>query len=280
MSLEDSVERKFSELFNERPLLVRSPGQANLIGEHTDYNLGYVLPCSIDKAAYFALAPRQDTQCVLYALDLADMFKCGVEQLKKPERNWPNYLLGVVDELKKAGCNFTWFNCILGGDIPIGAGLSSSAALEAGLAYALNHVFELGLDKLALVRIAQRAENEFVGVQCAIMDQFINIFGKSGTVLHIDCGSLEYEYFPFDNETVSIVLFNSIISHSLRSSEYNQRRIECEEGVKSIRNRERSVQSLREVSLELLKDCMPLMNSTVYRRCKYVIEKNARLLAA
>jgi galactokinase len=280
MNLADSVERKFRELFNEQPLLVRSPGRANLIGEHTDYNLGYVLPCAIDKAIYFALAPRQDLQCVIHALDRNDMFECSVERLKRSERNWPNYLLGVVDELKKAGCKITGFNCVFGGDIPIGAGLASSAALEAGLAYALNHLFEFGLEKLSLVRLAQRAENKFVGVQCGIMDQFINIFGESGTALRIDCRSLEYEYFPFDDKNVSIVLFNSNISHSLGSSEYNKRRRECEEGVKSISHRTGSVESLRDVSLELLNGCKSLMDRTVYRRCKYVVEENARLLGA
>lgn len=280
MNLAASVERKFCELFKEQPLLVRSPGRVNLIGEHTDYNLGYVLPCAIDKAITFALSPRQDMRCVLHALDKGDLFECSVEHPKKSEKPWPNYLLGVVDELEKAGCKVEGFNCVFGGNIPIGAGLSSSAALEAGLAYALNHLFELGLDKLTLVRLAQRAENEFVGVRCGIMDQFINIFGESGTALRIDCRSLEYEYFPFDDEDISIVLFNSNVSHSLGSSEYNQRRKECEEGVKSIRNRAESVRSLRDVSLALLNDCKSLMDGTVYRRCKYVVEENARLLSA
>ncbi len=274
------VERKFRELFNEQPLLVRSPGRANLIGEHTDYNLGYVLPCAIDKAIYFALAPRQDMKCIVHALDKHDLFEGSIDRPRKSDKLWPNYLLGVVDELKKWGCKFGGFNCVFGGDIPIGAGLASSAALEAGLAFGLNQLFELGLDKLTLVRTAQRAENEFVGVQCGIMDQFVNIFGESGSVVRIDCRSLEFEYFPFNDEDIAIVLFNSNVSHSLGSTEYNQRRKECQEGVNIIRQKVDSVRSLRDVSAELLDECKSLMNPTLFRRCKYVVEENDRVLSA
>ncbi len=261
-------------------MLVRSPGRANLIGEHTDYNLGYVLPCAIDKAVYFALAPRQDLKCVFHALDKGDMFEGSVQRLRKSDKSWPNYLLGVVDELKKWGCKFGGFNCVFGGDIPIGAGLSSSAALEAGLAFGLNQLFDLGLDKLTLVRLAQRAENEFVGVQCGIMDQFINIFGEAGSVVRLDCRSLEYERFSFNDEDISIVLFNSNVSHSLGSTEYNQRRKECQEGVNIIRKKVESVQSLRDVPVELLNEFKSLLDPTVFRRCKYVIEEDARVLSA
>jgi galactokinase len=280
MNLVESVDRKFRELFNGQPLLVRSPGRANLIGEHTDYNLGYVLPCAIDRAIYFALAPRNDMKCVFYAIDKGDLIEGRVDKVRKSEKTWPNYLLGVVDELRKRGSNIQGFSCVFGGDIPIGAGLSSSAALEAGLAFGLNQLFDIGLDKLTLVRMAQRSENEFVGVQCGIMDQFINIFGESGSVMRLDCRSLEYEHFPFDDEKVSIVLFNSNVPHSLGTSEYNQRKKECEEGVAIIGKRSATVQSLRDVSMELLNDSKSLMSPTVYRRCKYVVEENARVVGA
>jgi galactokinase len=188
--------------------------------------------------------------------------------------------MGVLDQLNKAGYTFTGFNCVFGGDIPVGAGLSSSAALEAGLAFTLNHIFDLSIDKLSLVKIAQKAENEFVGVQCGIMDQFINIFGKSGAVLRIDCRSLEYQYFPFEFDDVAIVLFNSNVSHSLASSQYNQRRKECSEGVNHIKKYERHVESLRDVSVEMLNGFKSTLDPTVYRRCKYVVEENNRLLQA
>jgi galactokinase len=276
----EAVKIKFKELFNEEPVVVRSPGRANLIGEHTDYNLGFVLPCAIDKAIYFAVAPRQDKYCKLYALNMDQTFETSIDLLKKSEKGWPNYLTGVLDQLNKAGYSYSGFNCVFGGDIPVGAGLSSSAALEAGLAFTLNHIFNLNIDKLSLVKLAQRAENEFVGVQCGIMDQFINIFGESGAVLRIDCRSLEHQYFPFEFDDVAIVLFNSNVSHSLDSSQYNQRRKECSEGVNHIKKHERHVESLRDVSVEMLNGFISTLNPTVYRRCKYVVEENNRLLQA
>ena len=176
--------------------------------------------------------------------------------------------MGVLDQLNKSGYTFSGFNCVFGGDIPVGAGLSSSAALEAGLAFSLNHLFDLGIDKLSLVKMAQKAENEFVGVRCGIMDQFINIFGESGAVLRIDCRSLEYRYFPFEFDHVAIVLFNSNVSHSLASSLYNQRRKECTEGVDCLRKYERNVESLRDVSADMLKEWGSTLEPIVYRRCK------------
>ena len=229
MNFAETVKIKFKELFNEEPVIIRSPGRANLIGEHTDYNLGYVLPCAIDKAIYFAVTPRQDKYCKLYALNMDQAYESSIDVLKKSEKGWPNYLMGVLDQLNKAGYTFPGFNCVFGGDIPIGAGLSSSAALEAGLAFTLNHIFDLGIDKLSLVKLAQKAENEFVGVQCGIMDQFINIFGESGAVLRLDCRSLEYQYFPFEFDDVAIVLFNSNVSHSLASYsvQSKKKRMQC-----------------------------------------------------
>jgi len=185
--------------------------------------------------------------------------------------------MGVVDQLKKAGHKIKGFNCVFGGNIPIGAGLSSSAALEAGLAFALNHIFNLGIDKLSLVKLAQKAENDFVGVKCGIMDQYINIFGKSGNVLRIDCRSLEYQYFPFDYKNISIVLFDTRVSHSLASSEYNQRRKECNAGVEIIKKDSPQVTSLRDVNVEMMKEYESKMDPVIYRRCKYVAEENERL---
>lgn len=280
MSIATTVEKKFKELFSEEPIVVRSPGRVNLIGEHTDYNMGFVLPGAIDKAVYFAIAPRSDNQCKLFAVDMNDSFEFKVDDLKKSEKSWPNYLMGVIDQLVKAGKNLKGFNCVFGGNIPIGAGLSSSAAIEAGLAFALDHIFNLGVDKLDMVKLAQKAENEFVGVKCGIMDQYINIFGESGNVLRIDCRSLEYEYFPFDFKNVSIVLFDTGVSHSLASSEYNQRRKECSEGVSIIKKQFPSIESLRDVSISLLGEFESKMDPVIYKRCKYAVEENDRLLKA
>ncbi len=275
-----SIKKKFIELFKEKPCLYSSPGRINLIGEHTDYNMGFVLPAAIDKAIYLAISPRKDLQCKIFAYDLNDYFECSLEKISKSEKHWQNYLLGVVDQIRKAGYKYSGFNCVFGGDIPIGAGLSSSAALEAGLAFALNKIFDLGIDNLSLVKMSQKAENEFVGVNCGIMDQHINIFGKEGKVLRLDCRNLEYEYFPFDFENISIVLFDTNISHSLASSEYNTRREECNTGVQIIKNDFPFVESLRDVSQDILSGYKSKMSPTIFKRCKYVIEENIRVLRA
>jgi galactokinase len=280
MSLVQSVSALFQEKFKEQPLLFRSPGRVNLLGEHTDYTMGYVLPAAIDKAIYFAITPRSDRQCTVYAMDMNDEHEFSLDDLPSSKKGWPNYLMGVVDQFVKAKYTIGGFNCVFGGDIPIGAGMSSSAALEAGLAFALNSIFELHIDKLSLVKLAQKAENEFVGVQCGIMDQYINIFGAQDNVLRIDCRSLEYKYYPFAFSAISLVLFDTRVSHSLASSEYNRRREECSEGAWIIKNKYPDVISLRDVSLDMMQTCKDKMNSTIYQRCKYVVEENDRVLRA
>jgi galactokinase len=280
MNLVKSVESVFQKKFKEQPLLFRSPGRVNLIGEHTDYNKGYVLPAAIDKSIYFAIAPRKDRHCIVVAMDMNDEHEFSIDDLPSTPKGWPNYLMGVVDQFIQAQYAIQGFNCVFGGDIPIGAGMSSSAALEAGLAFALNSIFKLQIDDLALVKIAQKAENVFVGVQCGIMDQYINIFGKQDNVLRIDCRSLEYKYYPFAFHNISVVLFDTRVSHSLASSEYNRRREECNEGVAIVKTSNPEVDSLRDVSVEMLQKCKDKMDHTIYRRCKYVVEENDRVLHA
>ena len=280
MNLVTNVAKKYNELFNETPVLFRSPGRINLIGEHTDYNMGFVLPAAIDKSIYFAVNKRNDNYCKIYSIDMNDSFEFSLNDIRKSGKHWPDYLIGAVDEIKKYGCSLSGFNCVFGGDIPIGAGLSSSAALEAGLAFALDKIFDLGIGKLDLVKLSQKAENEFVGVQCGIMDQYINIFGKEGNALRIDCRSLEYQYFPFEFDNISIVLFDSNVSHSLFTSEYNKRRQECSDGVKVISGDHPDVKSLRDVTCDLIGQYKSKLNPNVYKRCKYVVEENNRLLQA
>jgi galactokinase len=279
MNLLDRVEERFKELFKEQPLLIRSPGRVNLLGEHTDYNMGYVLPAAIDKAIYFAITARKDETCRVVSLDMNDSHEFTVGALQPTTKGWPNYLMGVVDQLVKGGYAVGGFDCVFGGDIPMGAGLSSSAALEAGLAFALNHMFELGIESLALVKLAQKAENEFVGVQCGIMDQYINIFGEQNNVLRIDCRSLESDCHPFDHN-VAIVLFDTGVSHSLASSQYNRRREECGEGVALIQKSYPQVTHLRDVSAGMLHEHRQHMDATIYRRCRYVVGENDRVLQA
>lgn len=276
----DNIKKKFEELYNEKPLMIKSPGRINLIGEHTDYNEGFVLPAAIDKAIYFAITKREDDLCKLYAYDLNESYEFNLDINKKSGLNWPDYLIGVVKQLQKRNYNLKGFNCVFGGDIPIGAGLSSSAAIEAGLTFALNHFNDLNIDKLTMVQIAQKAENEFVGVNCGIMDQFINIFGEQDSVLRIDCRSFEYVQLPFNFDNISVVLFNSNVSHSLASSEYNKRRNECNEGVRIIKKKFPRINSLRDVTCIMLKDCEEMMDAITFKRCRYVVKENERMTIA
>ena len=274
------VERAFQTAFGGIPLLVRSPGRVNLIGEHTDYNEGFVLPAAVDKAIVFAIAPRTGSTGSLRALDFGQSHEFEIALPERSDKGWPNYLLGVVDQLNRIGAPVGGFACVFGGDIPIGSGMSSSAALEGGLAFALNRIFGLGLDSLSLVKLAQKAENEFVGVRCGIMDQFINIFGRPRSVLKLDCRSLEFRYYPFEREDLRIVLCDTLVRRELAASEYNVRRAQCEAGVKILARGAAGVRSLRDATPEMLEDHRPELDPIIYKRCVYVVEENRRVEAA
>jgi galactokinase len=192
-------------------------------------------------------------------------------------RQWPNFILGVADQLIKAGHTIGGFNAVVMGDVPLGAGLSSSAAVECATAFALNTLFDLGLDKKSMVLFSQKAENEFVGLQCGIMDMFASMFGKKEHVIRLDCRSLDYAYMPFDTSDISILLFDTGVKHSLASSEYNLRRQECEEGVRIIHEKYPEVQSLRDATIEMVNECLAGGNDIVYRRCKFMVEEIQRL---
>ncbi len=271
------VKAEFEDLFGKDPLIIRSPGRVNLIGEHTDYNEGFVLPAAIDKSIYLALKPRKGNKYRLFAADLKESYEFEGENLAKSDKVWANYLIGVLDQLKKSGKMTGGFDCVFGGDIPIGAGLSSSAAIEAGLAFALNIMFDLGIDKIDLVRLSQKAENEFVGVQCGIMDQFINIFGREDKVLKLDCRSLDYEYIPFENKELKIVLCDTQVKHSLAGSEYNLRRYQCESGARKLNEFDSAINSLRDVTLDFLYEHENDLDPIIFKRCEYVITENKRV---
>jgi galactokinase len=271
---------KFNSVFAEEPIVIRSPGRVNLIGEHTDYNHGFVLPAAINKAIYMAISRREDNEVHLYSYDLGRSYIGSTDQIVPSGLEWPDFTLGVIGQLQNLGHQIGGFNCVFGGDIPLGAGLSSSAALECATAYSLNELFGLGLDTLAMVRLSQKAENEFVGVQCGIMDQFASMFGRKNHVIRLDCGSLQYEYVPFKMDGIRIVLLDSNVKHSLASSEYNTRRLQCETGVKLVQSGHPEVSSLRDCTLEMLAQYVAPVNELVYTRCQYVVEENARLLAA
>jgi galactokinase len=280
VTLISRISALFKGLFAEEPALVRSPGRVNLIGEHTDYNNGFVLPAAINKAVYMAMSRRDDGEMHLVAADLDQRYLGKVKQLSPSPLHWPDYILGVVSQLQAHGRVIEGFNCVFGGDIPIGAGLSSSAALECATIYALNTLFELDLDALTMVRLAQKAENEFVGVKCGIMDQFASVFGRKDSVIRLDCRSLEYAYVPFRAEGIRIVLFDTGVKHSLASSEYNNRRQQCEAGIRLVQVHHPEVLSLRDISPGMLERYVAPADLLIYRRCSYVVGENARLLAA
>jgi galactokinase len=271
------IKNKFLELYEKEPLLVRSPGRVNLIGEHTDYNDGFVLPGAIDKDLIFALAENGQKKCRIYAYDMRETLEFDPASYKKPEDTWTHYILGIIDQLQKNGHEIQGFDCVFGGDIPRGAGLSSSAAVECGLAFGLNELYGFGLDRKQIAQLSQKAENDYVGVQCGIMDQFANLYGQDHQVIKLDCRSLEYESYPFKIDGHKIVLLDTNVTHSHASSEYNKRREQCEEGVKKLQELELDVKSLRDVSLDEITRFRTLIDETVYRRCRFVVEENQRV---
>ncbi len=276
-SILSEITKIFHRHFGGPDHIVRSPGRINLIGEHTDYNLGFVLPAAIDKAIYVAISKRADDEIHLYAADLAQSFQTSLQSLKPTEQHWPDFILGVADQLHKAGHQLSGFNAVVMGDVPLGAGLSSSAAVECATVFALNTVFNLGLTPITMVQLAQKAENEFVGVKCGIMDPFASMFGKKGQVIRLDCRSLEYAYMPFDTTNIGIILFDTGVKHSLASSEYNLRRQECEAGVAVMQKKYGAIQSLRDADIGMVNDCLKAGDPIVYNRCRFVVEEIQRL---
>jgi galactokinase len=274
----DKISAIFHEQFGANPQIFRSPGRVNIIGEHTDYNEGFVLPAAIDKAVYVAINSRPDAVISLYASGYNEKHDCTLDAVKPSEKQWPNYILGVVDQLQKRGCKIGGFNLVVDGDIPIGAGLSSSAAVECAVAFALNNVFSLGLEKMEMVKLAQKAEHHFAGVMCGIMDQFASMFGKKDHVIKLDCRSLEYEYVPLNLKGIKIVLLNTNVKHSLSASAYNTRRQQCEQGVAWVKEKHPNINSLRDVTLQMLDEIVLPKDALIYTRCKYVVEEINRLL--
>ena len=269
------------KFIKENSIVARSPGRINLIGEHTDYNNGFVLPAAIDKAAYLVITPRKDQEIHLHSVDLLEDYTTNTTDLKKSMfMSWPNYILGVIEQFILAGVKINGFDAALTGDIPIGAGLSSSAAVECAVALAMNELSGSGFDKFTMVKLAQKAENDFVGVQCGIMDQFASMFGRHNHVIRLDCRSLEFEYVPFNMDGIKILLLDTNVKHSLGSSEYNVRRKQCETGVAWIQRHLPEVKSLRDATVEMLDKYVLHDDILIYQRCKYVVEENNRLLAA
>ncbi len=277
MSLATMVRETYQKEFGTAPRVFMAPGRVNIIGEHTDYNNGFVLPAAIDKAAYLAFGPAVGNIGKWISVDFNETADIDFEDIQPHKYKWANYLLGVIDQFITDGRQPTAFNMVLSADVPIGAGLSSSAALESVTAYALNKVHGFGYSLLELAKLTQRAEHEFIGLRVGIMDMFASLHGKKGQVMKLDCRSLEVEYFPLELNKYKILLLDTGVKHSLASTEYNKRRLQCEEGVAQLKKFYPEIQSLRDVNSEMLEKYARELSPEVFKRCYFVIEENKRV---
>ncbi|MFN5360461.1 MAG: galactokinase [Bacteroidota bacterium] len=277
MHLPAALHETFLQRFGQPDVCVKSPGRINLLGEHTDYNDGYVMPAAIDLAVYLAISKRSDPTLKWFAADLNQTYEGNIERLDRSPLGWPDYWLGAIQQLKLAECKISGFNAVVTADLPIGAGLSSSAALTCGILFALNHVFELNLPTIQLIKMAQATEHTFIGLQCGIMDQFANMMGREGQVILLDCRSLDHQYAPFDFPGIDLVLLDTGVKHSLAASAYNQRRQECFAGVQLIQKKFPAVQSLRDADVDMVAATIP-KSDIAHQRCMYVVQENNRVL--
>ena len=266
---------------NEGIIKVESPGRINLIGEHTDYNEGFVMPTAIDKKIVLRFQKNQtENFCRIYSDTFGKGFEFHLDKKIEKGTGWENYILGVVNELLKENSKLEGFDCIIESDIPVGAGISSSAALECGIASGLNHLFDLNLKDLEIVKLSQKAENDFVGSNCGIMDQFSSVMSKEGHMILLDCRSLEAEYIPADFQNCRLLLLNTNVSHNLADSDYNSRREECEAAIRIIQTSKPEVGSVRDLNFELLENYKEKLEGKMYERCLYVLKENKRVLEA
>ena len=275
----EQVIKIFKEKFNnENPEVYTSPGRVNLIGEHTDYNGSFVFPGAIDKGMIAAIRFNGTDKIRAYAIDLDESSEFGLIEEDAPNEGWAKYLFGVCREIIKRGGTVKAFDTVFAGDVPLGAGMSSSAALESTYAFALNDLLNLGIDKFELARIGQSTEHNYVGVKCGIMDQFASIFGKKGHLIRLDTKTMEYEYFPFNPKGYKLVLLDTLVKHELASSAYNARRASCENTAATISKLHPEVKFLRDASMDMLNEVKDQISEEDYMRSKYVIEETQRVI--
>ena len=255
-----------------------SPGRINLIGEHTDYNGGFVFPGAIDKGMVAEIKINGTNKVRAYSIDMKDYVEFGLNEEDAPHASWARYIFGVCREMIKRGAKIKGFNTAFAGDVPLGAGMSSSAALESTYAFALNDLFHCGIDKFELAKIGQATEHNYCGVMCGIMDQFASVFGKAGSLIRLDCRSLEYKYYPFNPKGYRLVLLDTVVKHELASSAYNKRRQSCETAVAAIRQNHPEVEFLRDATMEMLKEVKSIISKEDFMRAEYVIEEVQRVL--
>ncbi len=258
-----------------------SPGRINLIGEHTDYNGGFVFPGAVDKGMMAEIKLNGTNRVRAYSIDLKDYVEFGLEEADAPRTSWARYIFGVCREIIKRGGKIGGFNTAFAGDVPLGAGMSSSAALESVFAYALNDLFQLGFDKMELAKIGQATEHNYCGVNCGIMDQFASVFGKKDCLIRLDCRSMEYRYFPFKLDGYRLVLVDSVVKHELSGSPYNDRRRSCENVVAALRQKfpDKTVETLRDADWEMLDAVKADVSAEDLKRATFVLGEKDRVLA-
>ena len=272
------IEEKFKSLFGDNYMVYTSPGRVNLIGEHTDYNGGFVFPGAIDKGIYAAINPNGTDKVRAYSADYNEQVEFGMSEEDAPKESWARYIFGVCREMKKRGFEPKGFDTVFVGDVPLGAGMSSSAALESTFANALNEIFNLNIDRFELARIGQSTEHNYCGVKCGIMDQFASVFGKKGHLMRLNCATMEFEYFPFNPEGYKVVLLDTVVKHELASSAYNKRRESCENACAHIKARHPEVNFLSDATMAMLEEVKSEISEEDYKRAVYVIGEKQRVL--
>lgn len=274
MELKEKIQKTFQEHFGAAGTLYASAGRINLIGEHTDYNGGFVFPGAIDKVIMAELRPNGTDRVRVYSIDINENAEFGLNEEDAPKASWARYIFGVCREIIKRGGTVKGFDAVFAGNVPLGAGLSSSAALESCFAFALNDMFNgNSIDKFELAKIGQSTEHNYCGVNCGIMDQFASVFGKKDHLMRLDCRSMEYEYFPFEPKGHKLVLVDSVVKHELADSPYNRRRESCERVAKRL-----GLDTLRDATMEMLDEVKSDISAEDYFRAKFVIEEKDRVL--
>jgi galactokinase len=275
----NALPQAFRSRFDGEPRFFRAPGRVNLIGEHTDYNDGFVLPAALDLATYVAIAPRRDSLIRVHSVNLDADLSFDLAAPQRPSHDWTDYIRGVAVELSRSGYQLRGADLAVLGTFSMGSGLSASAALEVAFGFAMLSVSEVRIDRLALAKICQRAENEFVGMRCGIMDQFISCHGVEGAALLLDCRSLDARAIPID-ASVRIVVCNTMVHHELASSAFNQRRSDCEEAVRLLAPELGAIQSLRDVTPARLEAHRAALPDLIFRRARHVVSENRRVIDA
>ena len=277
MNKAQALQAEFTAMFGGAAAVYRAPGRVNLIGEHTDYNEGFVLPAAIDLACWAAASRRGDDRLVLYSSNFGESVECDLgDQGLSPSGKWSDYPLGVARELQRSGYRLRGANLYVRGEVPLGAGLSSSAAIEVCVGYALLHLSGHAIDRARLALLCQRAENEFVGTRCGIMDQFIACHGQAGHAVLLDCRSLDHRAVRIP-DPMQLVICNTMVKHALATGEYNTRRAQCEEGVRLLAQALPHVRALRDVTEAELEQHRGRLPETIYKRCRHVVTENERV---